>query len=175
MFEILSTHQELIARFGDHHTTVDMTINVRNIELLAEGLNKWIKELPKTTSLNPVKQVDVLLTESNMAVKNIRSMNCLRPFGTDFSKLILEMDDLSISSVKAMDQQKSYPKLTLDENNTVALFWQNGHSEPELRDEQPINILESVQISGWDGSQSSQIVTQDIAVSEQQISDHRDK
>ncbi len=52
MFEILSAHQELIAKFGGHHMA-GMTMDIENIESLAEGLNKWMKELSKTTSLDP--------------------------------------------------------------------------------------------------------------------------
>ncbi|PKR06752.1 single-stranded-DNA-specific exonuclease RecJ, partial [Staphylococcus aureus] len=143
MFEILSAHQELIAKFGGHHMAAGMTMDIENIESLAEGLNKWMKELSKTTSLDPVKPVDVLLTENDITIKNIRDMNRLRPFGTDFSRPIFEMDDLSVSSVKAIGQQKNHLKLTLGESNIAALFWQNGHLEPELQDEQPINILGS--------------------------------
>ncbi|HDJ6483449.1 TPA: single-stranded-DNA-specific exonuclease RecJ [Staphylococcus aureus] len=175
MFEILSAHQELIAKFGGHHMAAGMTMDIENIESLAEGLNKWMKELSKTTSLDPVKQVDVLLTENDITIKNIRDMNRLRPFGTDFSRPIFEMDDLSVSSVKAIGQQKNHLKLTLGESNIAALFWQNGHLEPELQDEQPINILGSVQINEWNGNQSPQIIIQDIAMNEQQILDCRSK
>ncbi|HEA4355174.1 TPA: single-stranded-DNA-specific exonuclease RecJ, partial [Staphylococcus aureus] len=157
MFEILSAHQELIAKFGGHHMAAGMTMDIENIESLAEGLNKWMKELSKTTSLDPVKPVDVLLTENDITIKNIRDMNRLRPFGTDFSRPIFEMDDLSVSSVKAIGQQKNHLKLTLGESNIAALFWQNGHLEPELQDEQPINILGSVQINEWNGNQSPQL------------------
>lgn len=90
MFEILSAHQELIAKFGGHHMAAGMTMDIENIESLAEGLNKWMKELSKTTSLDPVKPVDVLLTENDITIKNIRDMNRLRPFGTDFSRPILK-------------------------------------------------------------------------------------
>ncbi|TXO19351.1 single-stranded-DNA-specific exonuclease RecJ, partial [Staphylococcus aureus] len=163
MFEILSAHQELIAKFGGHHMAAGMTMDIENIESLAEGLNKWMKELSKTTSLDPVKPVDVLLTENDITIKNIRDMKRLRPFGTDFSRPIFEMDDLSVSSVKAIGQQKNHLKLTLGESNIAALFWQNGHLEPELQDEQPINILGSVQINEWNGNQSPQLIIQDIA------------
>ncbi|MCG9798466.1 single-stranded-DNA-specific exonuclease RecJ, partial [Staphylococcus argenteus] len=81
-----------------------------------------------------------------ITIKNIRDMNRLRPFGTDFSRPLFEMDDLSVSSVKAIGQQKNHLKMTLGESNIAALFWQNGHLETELQDEQPINILGSVQI-----------------------------
>lgn len=175
MFEILSAYQELIAKFGGHHMAAGMTMDIENIESLAEGLNKWMKELSETTSLDPVKPVDVLLTENDITIKNIRDMNRLRPFGTDFSRPIFEMDDLSVSSVKAIGQQKNHLKLTLGESNIAALFWQNGHLEPELQDEQPINILGSVQINEWNGNQSPQLIIQDIAMNEQQILDYRSK
>ncbi len=73
------------------------------------------------------------------------------------------MDDLSVSSVKAIGQQKNHLKLTLGESNIAALFWQMV-LELELQDEQPINILGSVQINEWSGNQSPQIIIQDIAM-----------
>ena len=65
--------------------------------------------------------------------------------------------------------------MTLGESNIAALFWQNGHLEPELQDEQPINILGTVQINEWNGNQSPQLIIQDIAMNEQQILDYRSK
>ncbi|MGT2377782.1 DHHA1 domain-containing protein [Staphylococcus aureus] len=90
MFEILSAHQELIAKFGGHHMAAGMTMDIENIESLAEGLNKWMKELSKTTSLDPVKQVDVLLTENDITIKNIRDMNHLKYRKTVFLDLFLK-------------------------------------------------------------------------------------
>ncbi|MBE5660782.1 single-stranded-DNA-specific exonuclease RecJ [Staphylococcus sp. SS21] len=175
MFEILSAHQDLIAKFGGHHMAAGMTMDIENVDLLAKGLNEWMKALAETTSLDPVKPVDVLLTENDITIKNIRDMNRLRPFGTDFSRPLFEMDDLSVSSVKAIGQQKNHLKMTLGDSNIAALFWQNGHLETELQDEQPINILGSVQINEWNGNQTPQLIIQDIAMNEQQILDYRSK
>ena len=174
MFEILSAHQELIAKFGGHHMAAGMTMDIENIESLAEGLNKWMKELSKTTSLDPVKPVDVLLTENDITIKNIRDMNRLRPFGTDFSRPILKWMICQFLQLRR-SVNKNHLKLTLGESNIAALFWQNGHLEPELQDEQPINILGSVQINEWNGNQSPQLIIQDIAMNEQQILDYRSK
>ncbi|MFB1523059.1 single-stranded-DNA-specific exonuclease RecJ [Staphylococcus argenteus] len=175
MFEILSAHQDLIAKFGGHHMAAGMTMDIENVDMLAKGLNEWMNALAETTSLDPVKTVDVLLTENDITIKNIRDMNRLRPFGTDFSRPLFEMDDLSVSSVKAIGQQKNHLKMTLGESNIAALFWQNGHLETELQDEQPINILGSVQINEWNGNQTPQLIIQDIAMNEQQILDYRSK
>ena len=174
MFEILSAHQELIAKFGGHHMAAGMTMDIENIESLAEGLNKWMKELSKTTSLDPVKPVDVLLTENDITIKNIRDMNRLRPFGTDFLDLFLKWMICQFLQLRR-SVNKNHLKLTLGESNIAALFWQNGHLEPELQDEQPINILGSVQINEWNGNQSPQLIIQDIAMNEQQILDYRSK
>ncbi|UMT74781.1 single-stranded-DNA-specific exonuclease RecJ [Staphylococcus roterodami] len=175
MFEILSAHQDLIAKFGGHHMAAGMTMDIENVDILANGLNEWMKALAETTSLDPVKPVDVLLTENDITIKNICDMNRLRPFGTDFSRPLFEMDDLSVSSVKAIGQQKNHLKMTLGDSNIAALFWQNGHLETELQDKQPINILGSVQINEWNGNQTPQLIIQDIAMNEQQILDYRSK
>ncbi len=106
MFEILSAHQELIAKFGGHHMAAGMTMDIENIESLAEGLNKSMKELSKTTSLDPVKQVDVLLTENDITIKNIRDMNRLSPSEQIFLDLFLKWMIYQFSSVKACINKK---------------------------------------------------------------------
>lgn len=81
---------------------VGMMMDIDNIELLVEGLNKWMKELFKIILLDFVKLVDVLLIENDIMIKNICDMNCLRFFGIDFFRFIFEMDDLLVFLVKVI-------------------------------------------------------------------------
>ncbi|ODB78501.1 single-stranded-DNA-specific exonuclease RecJ, partial [Staphylococcus sp. AOAB] len=102
MFEILSAHQDLISKFGGHHMAAGMTMDIDNIDELRTGLNDWMARLSETTSLEPSKNVDVLLDESDITIKNIRDIQKLRPFGTDFTSPLFEIRDIAIKSLKAI-------------------------------------------------------------------------
>lgn len=175
MFEILNAHQELIAKFGGHHMAAGMTMEIDNIDKLSTGLNNWMTALQQTTSLDPVKKVDVMLDEQDITIKNINDINQLRPFGTDFNKPLFELDDLTVDSVKAIGQGNKHLKLALGDNKLTALYWQYGYLESELQDKQPINVLANIQINEWNGNQTPQLIIEDIAMNQQQILDYRSK
>ncbi|MBO1199781.1 single-stranded-DNA-specific exonuclease RecJ [Staphylococcus simiae] len=175
MFEILNAHHDLIAKFGGHHMAAGMTMTIDNIDKLSTGLNQWMTTLQQTTSLDPVKKVDVMLDEQDITIKNIKDINKLRPFGTDFNKPLFELDDLIVGSFKAIGQGNKHLKLTLGDNKTTALYWQHGHLASELQDQQPINVLANIQINEWNGNQTPQLIIEDMAMNQQQILDYRSK
>lgn len=175
MFEILNAHQDLISKFGGHHMVAGMTMDIENIDELRKGLNDWMRQLAETTSLEPRKHVDVLLDEREISVKNIRDIQRLRPFGTDFNSPTFELKDLNVQSIKAIGQDGKHLKLSLGENQIAALYWSNGHLANELEIGQPVNLIGQLQINEWNGNQSPQLIIQDIAMETLQILDYRSK
>ncbi|MCD9066380.1 single-stranded-DNA-specific exonuclease RecJ [Staphylococcus pasteuri] len=175
MFEILSAHQDLISKFGGHHMAAGMTMDIDNIDELRTGLNDWMARLSETTSLEPSKNVDVLLDESDITIKNIRDIQKLRPFGTDFTSPLFEIRDIAIKSLKAIGKEQNHLKMTLGESNLVSLFWQNGAYASQLEIDQPVNLIGNLQINEWNGNQTPQFMVQDIAMDTLQILDYRSK
>ncbi len=175
MFEILSAHQDLISKFGGHHMAAGMTMDIDNIDELRTGLNDWMARLSETTSLEPSKNVDVLLDESDITIKNIRDIQKLRPFGTDFTSPLFEIRDIAIKSLKAIGKEQNHLKMTLGESNLVSLFWQNGAYASQLEIDQPVNLIGNLQINEWNGNQTPQFMVQDIAMDTLQILDYRGK
>ncbi|MCE3021741.1 single-stranded-DNA-specific exonuclease RecJ [Staphylococcus pasteuri] len=175
MFEILSAHQDLISKFGGHHMAAGMTMDIDNIDELRTGLNDWMARLSETTSLEPSKNVDVLLDESDITIKNIRDIQKLRPFGTDFTSPLFEIRDIAIKSLKAIGKEQNHLKMTLGESNLVSLFWQNGAYASQLEIGQPVNLIGNIQINEWNGNQTPQFMVQDIAMDTLQILDYRSK
>lgn len=175
MFEILNAHHDLISKFGGHHMAAGMTMAIENIEELHRGLNDWMKQLSKTTSLEPRKHVDVLINEDEITVKNIKDIQKLRPFGTDFNSPTFEIDALSVKSIKAIGQEGKHLKVTLGSHQLTALYWSYGHLANEIELEQPINLIGQLQINEWNGNQSPQLIIQDVATEAIQILDYRSK
>ncbi|MFU0768394.1 single-stranded-DNA-specific exonuclease RecJ [Staphylococcus pasteuri] len=175
MFEILSAHQDLISKFGGHHMAAGMTMDIDNIDELRTGLNDWMARLSETTSLEPSRNVDVLLDESDITIKNIRDIQKLRPFGTDFTSPLFEIRDIAIKSLKAIGKEQNHLKMTLGESNLVSLFWQNGAYASQLEIGQPVNLIGNLQINEWNGNQTPQFMVQDIAMDTLQILDYRSK
>ena len=175
MFEILNAHQDLISKFGGHHMAAGMTMDIDNVEALRNGLNEWMAKLSETTSLEPSKKVDVLLDESDITIKNIKDIQKLSPFGTDFNSPLFEIQNMTIQSLKAIGKEQNHLKMTLGDSNLPALFWQNGAYATQLETGQPVNLIGNLQINEWNGNQTPQFIVQDIAMDTMQILDYRSK
>ncbi|WP_085060140.1 single-stranded-DNA-specific exonuclease RecJ [Staphylococcus haemolyticus] len=175
MFEILSAHQDLISKFGGHHMAAGMTMEIDYIEALEQGLNDWMFKLSEHTSLAPAKHVSVKLEENDISINNIRDIQRLSPFGTDFEKPLLEIDDNEVVDVRAIGKDKNHLKLVTGQLQLQSLFWKNGQLATQIEAGQPINLLGNLQINEWNGNQSPQFIIQDIATNKEQILDYRSK
>lgn len=175
MFEILSAHQDLISKFGGHHMAAGMTMEIDYIEALEQGLNDWMFKLSEHTSLEPTKHVSVKLEENDISINNIRDIQRLSPFGTDFEKPLLEIDDNEVVDVRAIGKDKNHLKLVTGQLQLQSIFWKNGQLATQIEPGQPINLLGNLQINEWNGNQSPQFIIQDIATNNEQILDYRSK
>ena len=79
MYEMLDKERPLISKFGGHHMAAGMTLPIENIEKLKTALNAHMAELAKHEDLTPRKKVDLVLSESDITVKNISDIEKLRP------------------------------------------------------------------------------------------------
>lgn len=175
MFEILSAHQDLISKFGGHHMAAGMTMEIDYIESLEQGLNDRMFKLSEHTSLEPTKHVSVKLEENDISINNIRDIQRLSPFGTDFEKPLLEIDDNEVVDVRAIGKDKNHLKLVTGQLQLQSLYWKNGQLATQIEPGQPINLLGNLQINEWNGNQSPQFIIQDIATNNEQILDYRSK
>lgn len=175
MFEILNAHTDLITKFGGHHMAAGITMPIENVDSLRNGLNDWMEQLASTTSLEPRKKVDVKIDESDITIKNIQDIQRLRPFGTDFSSPCFELEDITVNQSKAIGQDSKHLKLVMGDTKLQAIFWQHGHLVKELGEQQPINVIGTLQINEWNGFQSPQFMIQDLASNNLQILDYRSK
>ncbi|MCU5746047.1 single-stranded-DNA-specific exonuclease RecJ [Staphylococcus sp. SQ8-PEA] len=175
MFEILNEHAELISKFGGHHMAAGMTLPVDNVNKLRLQLNQTMQMKVKQISLEPRKNIEAEIDESEITLDNIKDIQRLRPFGTDFSAPCFKLTDILVNSAKGIGQEKRHLKLVLGSNHFQGLFWQNGGLASALGESQHIDLIGSLQINEWNGHQSPQIIINDLASNKTQILDYRSK
>ena len=175
MFEILSEQSDLITKFGGHHMAAGMTLSIENIEPLHQALDQTMQALAKQISLVPTKKVDVEIAETDVSVNNIRDLQKLRPFGTDFAMPCFKLSDINVIQAKGIGQEKRHLKLTLGADRLQALYWQHGQLASELGESQPLDLIGTLEINEWNGHQSPQLMIQDLASNQLQILDYRSK
>ncbi|MEL0538803.1 single-stranded-DNA-specific exonuclease RecJ [Staphylococcus debuckii] len=175
MYDILDKERELISKFGGHHMAAGMTLPIENIEQLSEALNRHMFEISRTEDISPRKTVDLVLDENDITVKNIRDIQKLRPFGTDFTSPLFQLNDIKILQAKGIGQEGKHLKMTLGNSKLQSLYWQHGDYASQIEPNQPINMIGTLQINEWNGNQSPQFMVQDMASETLQILDFRGK
>lgn len=175
MYDILDKERELITKFGGHHMAAGMTLPIENIEQLSKALNRHMLEISRTEDISPRKTVDLVLDESDITVKNIRDIQKLRPFGTDFTSPLFQLNDIKIMQAKGIGQEGKHLKMTLGNSKLQSLYWQHGDYASQIEPDQPINMIGTLQINEWNGNQSPQFMVQDMASETLQILDFRGK
>ena len=172
MFEILSAHQDLISKFGGHHMV--MTMEIDYIEALEQGLNDWMFKLSEHTSLEPTKHVSVKLEENDISINNIRDIQRLSPFGTDFENHYWKLMIMKSLMLEQLEKIKPF-KISNRSVTITKHILENGQLATQIEPGQPINLLGNLQINEWNGNQSPQFIIQDIATNNEQILDYRSK
>lgn len=175
MYDILDKERTLITKFGGHHMAAGMTLPIENIEKLREALNVHMAEISKEKDLSPRKKVDLLLDEAEITVKNIRDIQKLRPFGTDFTSPLFQLNNAKIIQAKGIGQEGKHLKMTIGDSKIQSLYWQHGEYASQIEPNQPINMIGTLQINEWNGNQSPQFMVQDMASEALQILDFRGK
>lgn len=175
MYEILDKERSLISKFGGHHMAAGMTLPIESIEPLKAALNHHMEEIAQTEDLTPRKKVDLVLTESDITVKNIADIQKLRPFGTDFTSPLFELDNVVVKQAKGIGQEGKHLKMTLGDSKLQALYWQHDEYAHQLEPNEPLNMIGALQINEWNGNQSPQFMVQDMASEALQILDFRGK
>lgn len=174
MFEILSAHQDLISKFGGHHMAAGMTMEIDYIEALEQGLNDWMFKLSEHTSLEPTKHVSVKLEENDISINNIRDIQRLSPFGTDFENHYWKLMIMKSLMLEQLEKIKPF-KISNRSVTITKHILENGQLATQIEPGQPINLLGNLQINEWNGNQSPQFIIQDIATNNEQILDYRSK
>lgn len=175
MYDILDHQRPLITKFGGHHMAAGMTLPIENINKLRKALNQEMTEIASHEDLTPRKKVDLVLDESDITVKNIKDIQKLRPFGTDFTSPLFQLNDIDVTQAKGIGQEGKHLKMTIGASKIQALYWQNGNLANQIEPNQPLSMIGTLQINEWNGNQSPQFMVLDMTSHALQILDFRGK
>ncbi|MCE4965962.1 single-stranded-DNA-specific exonuclease RecJ [Staphylococcus chromogenes] len=175
MFDILSQQSQLIEKFGGHHAAAGLTLAIEQVEPLKEALNSYMKAHFTASELQPEKIIDAIIDQEDITVDNISSLERLRPFGMQFERPLMRINQLTIKEVKAIGQQKKHLKISFKEQKLQGLFWNEGPRVHELMPDQSLNVIGELQINEWNGNRTPQFILNDMHSQGRQILDYRSK
>lgn len=131
-----------------------------------ENFKDSLEQIGDEANINeivPVILIDKLVTLKNINTKIVKDLNLLEPFGEGNKTPLFACKNLRIDSIRALTEGK-HLRLTLrDENNIVnAIGFFMGEKAEELTIGDKVDIVGSLEINEYNGTQSVQFKLKDV-------------
>lgn len=161
MYDSLDESRDLITKFGGHHMAAGMTLPIDNIEQLERNINQYLERKLDGEPITASLSIDAVLTMDDITVGNIRDMDLLRPFGTDFVSPVIAINDQLIAEIKQIGQNAAHLKFKT-QDNLNCLMWKHGELINEFPVGTVVNLAGALQLNEWNGNVSPQMIVQSM-------------
>ena len=162
LHEALMECSEELEKFGGHAMAVGVTVARDKFNEFKAKLEEYAKQCD-IDKIVPIINIDSEIQLKNIDIESVRSLKMLEPFGEANKTPLFLFKNLKINSIRALSEGK-HLKLTLKEDNFMinAIGFNMGDlSEKYLLDDK-VDIVGSLEINSFNGSDSIQIVMKDL-------------
>lgn len=162
LHEALMECSEELEKFGGHAMAVGVTVARDKFNEFKAKLEEYAKQCD-IDKIVPIINIDSEIQLKNIDIESVRSLKILEPFGEANKTPLFLFKNLKINSIRALSEGK-HLKLTLKEDNFMinAIGFNMGDlSEKYLLDDK-VDIVGSLEINSFNGSDSIQIVMKDL-------------
>lgn len=175
MYAELTKNNHLLPHYGGHPMAAGLSMDLNDIVLLRENLNKQAGEGLSSDQLIPKLSIDVPLTLDEIDVNVLEKLELLRPFGMDFEKPTYLLEGLRAVSVRKIGAAKNHMKLELSNgHNTLdAIGFGLGETADHITQSVRLSVVGDLQVNEWNGNKKPQIVLTDLLSKEWQLFDLR--
>ncbi|WP_172369064.1 single-stranded-DNA-specific exonuclease RecJ [Sporosarcina jiandibaonis] len=175
MYEELTENAHILAGYGGHPMAAGMTVDVENLHLLRENLNRQAESVLTEEQLIPKLSIDVPLTLEEIDVTTLEKLELLRPFGMGFEKPTYLFEDLIAGSVRKIGAAKNHMKLDLTDGglslDTIGFGF--GDIADQITPNVKLSVVGDLQVNEWNGNKKPQLLVRDILSDEWQLFDLR--
>ena len=162
LHEALMECSEELEKFGGHAMAVGVTVARDKFNEFKAKLEEYAKQCD-IDKIVPIINIYSEIQLKNIDIESVRSLKMLEPFGEANKTPLFLFKNLKINSIRALSEGK-HLKLTLKEDNFMinAIGFNMGDlSEKYLLDDK-VDIVGSLEINSFNGSDSIQIVMKDL-------------
>ncbi len=175
LFKNLSESRDILPHFGGHPMAAGMTLNIEDVGLLRERLNKLGAEQLDEEDLIPVTEIDLEVALPDISLETIAEMGQLAPYGVDNPKPKIMIKDVHASSIRRIGSDSKHLKMTLADGTAAldGIGFGLGSLYEEISPIASLSVIGELTINEWNNIRKPQIFLQDIAVEDWQLFDLR--
>lgn len=177
IFDALDPHRDLFVAFGGHAGAAGMTLEVAQLEPLAETLAAYIRDNDLDMTSKNVLYLDEELDLTQLTLETLKSFEKLAPFGMDNKKPIFFLKDFKVDQAQTMGAGNSHLKIKVSQEDAsfeVVAFGQ-GNLATEFAQTKQLELAVSLSVNKWNGQTSLQLMLVDARVDGVQLFNIRGK
>ena len=99
--------------YGGHTLAAGFSFEENNFETIEEELNKDFAEYKNTNELKSTKTIDIVTSLEEMSYQFLNSLDALKPYGMDFEKPTILLENAKILDKAYFGTEKQYMRLTI--------------------------------------------------------------
>ncbi|AMB98530.1 hypothetical protein AWM75_00335 [Aerococcus urinaehominis] len=172
LYQLLDQVRDLADKFGGHAMAAGMSVRADQFPAWADRLQELASHYHDEIIGKQDLAIDMAIPASQVNLANIRSLDKLRPFGSDNSQPRFLLEKQEITNIQALGKDGMTLKLSLkstDHDQLVAIGFGKGPLAKQLTIGQAVDLVVSLSINEWNGSVSPQAQIIDLAVEEASV------
>ncbi len=164
MYDALHYASDLLVQFGGHQQAAGFSIEAKNIPLLRERLIQYCEEHLTAEDYIPTIDIDTLVTGADVTIPVIEEIAKLEPYGMGNSTPVFALENVVVSDLYLMGQQKNHCKFIFDVAGVPldGICWQGESYHSSIFPGETVNLAFSLQKNEWNGHVQPQLLVQDI-------------
>lgn len=157
----LSAVAEHLDSYGGHLGAAGLSLREENLELLRSALDSYALSGEIDHLLQPVINLDALLSPEDIDIDLINDIELLQPFGFGNSEPVFAVEGYRVGSLELAGKEKNHLRLALDTEKQPGGIWAIGFGKSSLVHNidkgAQVRIAGSLMLNRWNGRASVQV------------------
>lgn len=166
VYNALEACAEHLEQFGGHMYAAGMTLKEENYQLFKDAFEKEVEKTIHPDMLTPEISVDAEINFADITPKLTRILKQFEPFGPqNMTPVFLTKNVKDTGYGKPLGQEDEHLKLFVKQNNSegiAAIGFGLGNKLQTVKNEQPFDMVYSIDENEWKGNISLQLRLRDI-------------
>lgn len=166
--------KDLFHQFGGHSQAAGMTLSIDSIDPVRNAFNQLAEQKLSDDDYKEKIDIEEQIELDNIDIKLIQMLDQLAPFGMGNPKPLFHIKAKPIE-LRQIGSKQNHLKATFqgESERIQAIGFGMGELYHQISPQAEMEVVGFLQINEWNGKKNTQIMMQDIAVTEWQLFDFR--
>ncbi|MBD5806032.1 single-stranded-DNA-specific exonuclease RecJ [Limosilactobacillus walteri] len=176
LFKALNAHRDIFSAFGGHPAACGLSLSIDNLSTLEQAVEKETENQNFDPSIKQNLPIALTLTPEEISQQLYNDIQNIAPFGPGNDEPIFNMNDVKVTDVRTMGQEKQHLKFSIRSDKadlSVVAFGKGNIASLLSSPTGKISIAFKISINEWRGRKNIQLMLEDLKIDGTVIIDER--